>query len=144
MNIVIVSGYFNPLHSGHLDYFNAAKKLGEKLWVIINNDYQVALKGAVQFMSIEERIKIIEALSVVDKVFPSVDENASVIITLSNISKQHSNNHNLIFANGGDRKLDNTPEETYCLQNNIETVYGVGSEKIISSSKILENVKNNA
>ena len=145
--IVIVSGYFNPIHSGHIDYFNAARELGDELWVIVNNDEQVKLKGTVPFMDMRERIKIVKSLKMVNHVFDSVDKDTSVVVTLGYITKFWKASENVtgveydfIFANGGDRKSGNTPEEEYCINNGIQTVYGVGAEKVQSSSKLLKNV----
>ena len=71
--LIIVSGYFNPLHAGHIEYFTLAKKFGDHLLVIVNNDTQRKLKGSKEFMLEKERITIIKALRIVDKVFLSID-----------------------------------------------------------------------
>ena len=87
--IVIVSGYFNPLHKGHIEYFNLAKSYGDKLLVIVNNDIQRELKGSEEFMLEKERSLIISELKVVDNVFLSIDTDRSVVKTLSNIVQHH-------------------------------------------------------
>jgi len=103
-------------------------------------------------MNLKERLRIVKALKVVDHVIGSFDIDGSVVKTLSEINdKTNISNEDVemtefktIFANGGDRKLDNTPEEEYCSKNGIETVYGVGADKTTSSSQILEKVQNSA
>jgi len=82
-NAIIVSGYFNPIHKGHIEYLNLAKKKGNKLIVIVNNDYQRKLKGSKQFMNEDERALIIENIKCVDKVYISIDQDATVIQTLN-------------------------------------------------------------
>tara|TARA_B100000035_G_C21022210_1_gene564538 strand:+ start:723 stop:1148 length:426 start_codon:yes stop_codon:yes gene_type:complete len=126
--VVAVSGYFDPLHVGHLDYLNLAKKLGDKLVVIVNNDYQCELKKGKSFMSEVDRVKIIEALTVVDEAFLSIDEDRSVCESLSIIKPN-------IFANGGDRSLTEIPETKVMKKYNIKMVDGLG-DKIRSSSEL--------
>lgn len=131
---VVVSGYFNPLHVGHLEMIEMSKKLGDKLIVIINNDFQVKLKGSVPFMKEEDRIKIIRALRDVDEVFLSIDKDKTVCKSLEKINPD-------IFANGGDRKnINDVPEYEVCQKLNIEMVDGLG-KKIRASSKLIENAK---
>ena len=96
MTIVAVSGYFDPLHVGHLEYFEMAKQLGNKLIVIVNNDKQAILKKGESFMNENDRVEIIGALKCVDEVFLSIDEDKSVCKSLEAIKPD-------IFANGGDR-----------------------------------------
>ncbi|MCK9438740.1 MAG: adenylyltransferase/cytidyltransferase family protein [Patescibacteria group bacterium] len=126
---VAVSGYFNPLHVGHLEMIEKAKKIGDYLIVIINNDYQVKLKGSVPFMSQKDRVKIIKALREVDEVFLSIDKDKTVCKSLAKIKPN-------IFANGGDRKnLNDVPEYDVCQKLKIKMVDGLG--KKIRSSSIL-------
>lgn len=126
---VAVSGYFNPLHVGHLEMIEKAKKLGDYLIVIINNDYQVKLKGSVSFMPEKDRVRIIKALREVDEVFLSVDKDKTVCKSLSKIKPD-------IFANGGDRKnLNDVPEYKICQKLKIKMIDGLG--KKIRSSSIL-------
>ena len=128
--VVAVSGYFNPLHVGHLEMIKMAKKLGDKLIVIINSDYQVKLKGSYPFMKEEDRIKIISALRDVDEVFLSIDKDKTVCRSLEKINPD-------IFANGGDRKsFNDVPEYEICQKLNIEMVDGLG-DKIRASSKLI-------
>tara|TARA_Y100000401_G_scaffold53510_1_gene42045 strand:+ start:330 stop:794 length:465 start_codon:yes stop_codon:yes gene_type:complete len=136
--IVIISGYFNPVHVGHLDYIATAKSLGDELWIIVNTDKQVKLKGSVPFQSETDRLKIVQYLKPVDYAILSSDEDSTVINTLKTLHGILHTTSELIFANGGDRLQGNTPEEVFCEQNNIKTIYGVGGRKVQSSSDLIE------
>lgn len=132
--VVAVSGYFNPIHKGHIDLFREARKLGDKLIVIINNDDQVRLKGSTAFMHEQERKVIIEAIRHVDEVVISIDEDKTQCRTLAMI-KPH------IFANGGDRRNEgDIPEAEICKKYGIEMVFNVGGNKVQSSSWLLSAV----
>lgn len=129
--VVAVSGYFNPLHVGHLEMIEKSKKLGDKLVVIVNNDYQVKLKGSVPFMSLADRVKIIGALRAVDEVFVSIDRDKTVCKSLTKV-------HPDIFANGGDRHtLNDVPEFPVCQKLGITMVDGLG-RKIRASSELIK------
>jgi len=128
MKVVAVSGYFDPIHVGHLEYLKMAKSLGDKLVVIINSDYQAELKKGKSFMPEEERLEIVQALRCVDEVFLSIDKDKSVCKSLEHLKPD-------IFANGGDRSLEEIPETAVMKKYNIEMVDGLG-EKIRSSSEI--------
>jgi len=129
--VVAVSGYFNPLHVGHLEMIEKSKKLGDKLVVIINNDYQVKLKGSVPFMSLADRVKIISALRAVDEVFVSIDRDKTVCKSLAKVRPN-------IFANGGDRHtLNDVPEYPVCQKLGIIMVDGLG-RKIRASSELIK------
>src|SRR3989338_6947218 len=106
--IIITSGFFNPIHIGHINLIREAKKLGDFLVVIVNNDEQVKLKGSMPFMAEQERIEIVKALKYADHVMLAVDKDAFVPETLKAIAKEHDGE--LIFAKGGDRNFDNLPE----------------------------------
>ena len=141
MRVVVISGYFNPIHTGHLDYIKAASKLGDRLVVIVNNDEQVKLKGSVPFMDVYERIRIVNAIKGVDRVVLSIDENKSVVKTIESIYNEYSVNYDfdsMVFANGGDVKSHGCNEEHFCYLRRIETVYNVGGEKTQSSSSLLK------
>ncbi len=128
--VVAVSGYFNPLHVGHLEMIERARKLGDKLVAIVNNDYQVKLKGSVPFMSQIDRVKIIGSLRAVDEVFLSIDKDKTVCRSLAKVKPN-------IFANGGDRKsLGDVPEFPICQKLNIKMVDGLG-KKIRASSQMI-------
>ena len=138
--VVVISGYFNPLHTGHLDYIKDASKLGDKLVVIINNDEQVDLKGSTPFMKESDRMRIVSAIKGVDRVVLSIDTDSSVVQTIRLLYNEYAVNwdfDNMIFANGGDRGKNNSPEEAYCSWRKIKTVYNVGGEKTQSSSNLI-------
>lgn len=131
MKIVAVSGYFDPLHVGHIELFKLARALGDKLVVIVNNDKQTEAKKGKAFMPAEQRKKILESLRMVDKVFISIDEDRSVCKSLEAV-------HPDIFANGGDRFNYEVPETKTCKELGIEIVDGLG-KKIQSSSELIKN-----
>ena len=144
MKVVVISGYFNPIHTGHLDYIKAASKLGDKLIVIVNNDDQVKLKGSVPFMSGDDRLRIVDAIKWVGQAVLSIDTNKSVVKTLESIYNEHAVDYffdSMIFANGGDVDGSNSNEELFCQSKRIETVYNVGGGKTQSSSTLLKNLK---
>lgn len=132
---VIVSGYFNPLHKGHIEYFKLAKKHGDLLYVIVNNDIQRKKKGSKEFMLEDERIAIISSLKVVDEVFLSIDSEINVSRTIKYI---FDNNKSLdfSFANGGDQNNHTIPERKICSDLNIDLIDKLG-DKIQSSSWLL-------
>ena len=137
---IIVSGYFNPLHKGHIEYFHNAKKNGDSLFVILNNDKQRLQKGSKEFMNQEERMLILKELKVVDKVILSIDSDRSVSKTIEKIYKEFSNDYSLCFANGGDQKNDHIPESLICNSYGIKLIDNLG-DKIQSSSWILKGNK---
>ena len=128
MKTVAISGYFDPLHVGHLEYIELASKLGDHLTVIVNSDLQCELKKGKSFMPEDDRVRIIQALKPVDSAFLSIDLDSSVCESLSIIKPN-------IFANGGDRKLGEIPETRVMEKYNIMMVDGLGS-KIRSSSEL--------
>lgn len=128
MKIVAVSGYFDPIHVGHLEYLRLSKKLGDKLVVIVNNNHQCVLKKGKPFMDEKDRVEIVRSLEMVDEVFLSIDDDKSVCKSLEKI-KPH------IFANGGDRSTGEVPESTVCKKYNIQITDGLGY-KIRSSSDL--------
>jgi cytidyltransferase-like protein len=133
---IIVSGYFNPIHKGHIEYFNAAKKLGDALFVIVNNDFQRELKGSKEFQTQEERLFIILNIKATDKVFLAIDKDRTVCETIKQIYKSESHQYNLAFANGGDQNNTSISEVQICMELDIELLDGLG-EKIQSSSWLL-------
>ena len=137
-NAIIVSGYFNPVHKGHLDYFEKAKSCGELLFVIVNSDYQRKLKGSKRFQDENERVLIVSSLSIVDKTILSIDKDRTVIKTIEHIHGKYSKKYNLFFANGGDQNNNSIPETNVCEKLNIKLLDGLG-EKIQSSSWLLKN-----
>ena len=125
---VAVSGYFDPIHVGHLEYLKLAKEVGDKLVVIVNNNHQCILKKGKPFMDEADRVEIVKALGIVDEVFLSIDQDKSVCASLERIKPN-------IFANGGDRHTGEVPETVVCKANNIKIVDGLGG-KIRSSSDL--------
>jgi len=135
MSIACVSGYFDPIHIGHIEYFKLAKQCADKLMVIVNNDDQAILKKGRPFMSADERIKIIQELKCVDYVVKSVDIDRTVCKTLETVSPRPS-----YFCNGGDQNNNSIPEAEICNQLGIELVDGLGN-KIQSSSWLIKGSK---
>ncbi len=135
---IIVSGYFNPLHKGHIEYFNNAKALGDKLIVIVNSDHQRALKGSAEFQKEDERVFIVSNIKCVDEVFLSIDQDRTVCATLQFIHEQLHHEYQLAFANGGDQNNQSIPEVPVCQELGIELLDGLG-DKIQSSSWLLNN-----
>ncbi len=133
---IIVSGYFNPLHMGHIEYFKLAKKYGDLLFVIVNNDIQRKKKGSKKFMLEDERVIIVSSLKIIDKVFLSVDTDSDVSKTIKHIFENH-NDLKFAFANGGDQKNDIIPERKICKKLGIELIDNLG-DKIQSSSWLLK------
>ena len=139
---IIVSGYFNPLHKGHLELFEKAKAKGDELWVIINNDLQRELKGSKAFMDENERFLIVSAIKFVDKAIISIDKNKTQNETLSFLADQNSQKFDIYFANGGDQDNKSIPEKLICKQKGIILIDGLG-DKIQSSSWILKQNNEN-
>lgn len=137
MKLVIVSGFFNPLHGGHLDMIEAASKLGDRLLVVVNNDVQQMIKKDKIILPEQNRYRLITALRDVDEVMLAIDQDPPVIETLRIIAQTHPYDK-LIFANGGDRDSEKAiPETEVCREFDIEMVFGVGGmNKADSSTRI--------
>ena len=133
--IVSVSGYFDPIHVGHLEYFKKSKKIGTKLMVIINNDEQAILKKGKPFMPVDERIKIIKEFRCVDFVVKSIDTDRTVCKTLETVEPKPD-----YFCNGGDQNNNTIPETEVCNKRGIELRDGFG-DKIQSSSWLIKGSK---
>jgi len=133
VKVVVASGYFNPLHIGHVKYLKSAKRLGDKLIVIVNNDKQVRMKGK-SFMNERERMEIVESLRCVDKVFLSIDKDRTVCKSLAYLKPD-------VFCKGGDSTPDNVPELETCEKLGIKVIFGIGGKKIQSSSWLKEKVR---
>ncbi len=131
--IIAFAGYFDPLHIGHLEGLELAKKLGDKLIVIVNTDNNAINKKGFVFMPEQERIIIIKALKCVDEVILGIDKDGTVCKTLEKIKPD-------IFAKGGDRYANEIPEANICKKLGIKIVDGLGS-KIKSSSNLVKSVK---
>jgi len=126
---VAASGYFNPLHRGHVEYLEKARSLGDYLVVIVNSDLQRALKGSKEFMDEVERMYIVRSLRCVDEVFLSIDKDGSVCASLEAVNPN-------IFAKGGDRFSGEIPEANTCNRLGIRMIDGLGA-KVQSSSWLL-------
>ena len=133
---IIVSGYFNPIHKGHLEYFNNAKDLADELFVIVNSDFQRELKGSKEFQKEEERLFIVQNIKAVDKAIISLDKDRTVCESIRAIFEKHADEYQLGFANGGDQDNNSIPEAPICKELEIELIDGLG-DKIQSSSWLL-------
>lgn len=135
MSIACVSGYFDPIHIGHIEYFKLSKNVADKLLVIVNNDEQAILKKGKAFMPVDERIKIIQELKCVDYVVKSIDTDRTVCKTLENLEPRPT-----FFCNGGDQNNNSIPETKICNELGIKLLDGFG-DKIQSSSWLLKGNK---
>ena len=135
--LVIVSGYFSPLHCGHLDYLEAGASLGDRLIVIVNNDLQQKKKKGKVILPQQDRLRIVKALSIVDEACVAIDDDSSVKKTIESIALKNQQ-FNLIFANGGDRNQpSDIPEVDVCREHKIQLIFGAGgSTKRDSSTRI--------
>ncbi len=140
MKIVLVTGGFDPIHSGHISYFKAAKELGDKLIVGVNSDAWLARKKGAAFMPGHERVQIIENIKCVDAVILFDDNDGSAKEAIKNVRRMFPDS-TIVFANGGDRTSNNIPEMDI-VDDNLEFMFGVGgSDKMNSSSWILQEWK---
>lgn len=139
--IVIVTGGFDPLHSGHVNYLECAKNLGDILVVGINSDSWLTRKKGRAFLSLDERATIIRSMKCVDHVISFNDDDGTAIDAINVVVQMYPDDH-IIFANGGDRTKDNIPEMVF---DDVEFIFGVGGDnKMNSSSWILNKWKDNA
>jgi cytidyltransferase-like protein len=135
--VIIVSGYFNPIHKGHLEYFIQAKAEGDLLFVIVNSDHQRTIKGSKEFQKEDERLFIVQHIKEVDQAFLSIDQDRTVCKTLEMLYSKFGQSHQLAFGNGGDQNNNSIPEVPICQQLGIELIDGLG-DKIQSSSWLLK------
>lgn len=133
--VICVSGYFDPVHIGHIELFKKSRALGDKLLVIVNNDHQAMLKKGKSFMPCRERMAILRELRCVDYVFESVDIDRTVCKTLEIVEPRPH-----VFCNGGDQTNEIIPERMICEKLGIILADGLG-DKIQSSSWLIENGK---
>ncbi len=134
---IIVSGYFNPIHKGHIEYFNNARALADELFVIVNNDYQRKLKGSQEFQQEAERVFIVSNIKSVTHCILSIDTDRTVCKTIEKISHDFGADYDLSFANGGDQNNTTIPERPICEKMGIALIDGLG-DKIQSSSWLLK------
>ncbi len=139
LKAIIVSGYFNPLHKGHIELFQKAKKEGDTLWVIVNSDLQRELKRSKEFMDQNERLTIVSAIEIVDKALISIDKDKTQCATLTDLADKYSSEYELYFANGGDQNIDSIPEAPICKEKGISLLEGLG-DKIQSSAWLLKKL----
>jgi D-beta-D-heptose 7-phosphate kinase/D-beta-D-heptose 1-phosphate adenosyltransferase len=135
---IIVSGYFNPIHKGHLEYFNKAKALTDQLFVIVNSDLQRELKGSREFQKEAERLFIVQNIKAVDKAIISIDTDRTVCNSIAHLYKKFNQEFDICFANGGDQDNKSIPEASICNKLGIQLIDGLG-DKIQSSSWLLKN-----
>ena len=137
--VVVITGGFDPLHGGHIDYIKAARELGDVLVVGVNSDEWLVRKKGRSFMPFEDRVSIIDALQGVDFAIPFNDRDGTAKDAIDWARKVYPN-HTIVFANGGDRTQDNIPEMN-TEDSNIEFVFGIGGNKSNSSSWLLDEWK---
>jgi glycerol-3-phosphate cytidylyltransferase/D-beta-D-heptose 7-phosphate kinase/D-beta-D-heptose 1-phosphate adenosyltransferase len=142
--IAVVSGYFNPIHIGHLRMIQAARELAPYVVVIVNNDRQQLLKKGRILMTEDDRLAIVAELRSVDEAFVAVDDDATVVASLRRVRERYPDAE-LLFCNGGDRDPDQdavpTGEARLADEIGLQLVYGVGGEhKADSSSRINEEL----
>ncbi len=137
MKTVIVSGFFNPLHGGHLDMIEAAAALGDRLFIIVNNDVQQVMKKDKIILDEQNRLRLIEALRFTDEAMIALDNDPTVVKSLQAIAQMYPDDE-LVFANGGDRDNEKVvPEATVCHEYGIEMLFSVGGDdKADSSTRI--------
>ena len=132
------------MHTGHLDYIESANRNCDLLYVIVNSDEQVKIKGSEPFMDEESRLRIVKALQSVNRALIAKDDDGTVVKSVEWIYNWNRNDpfvDSFVFMNGGDRVEGNTPEEEYCRENGIETLYNIGGGKTESSSRLIEKSK---
>lgn len=136
---IIVSGYFNPIHKGHLEYFNNAKALADELFVIVNSDFQRGLKGAKEFQKEQERLFIVKNIKAVNRAIISIDKDRTVCNSIAHLHKIYGGDYDFGFANGGDQNNNSIPESPICKELGIQLIDGLG-DKIQSSSWLLKKI----
>ena len=135
-DIILVSGGFDPIHSGHIKLINEAYKYGDVV-VLLNSDQWLRNKKGKEFLPFDERKIIMKNIKGVKEVIEFDDSDKTCIDGIQKAKSLYKNNK-IKFANGGDRKNDTTPEKKFCDSNNIETLFGIGGDdKSNSSSWIL-------
>ena len=135
--IIVVSGGFDPLHSGHISMFRQANLFGD-VWAIVNTDEWLQRKKGFVMLPYEERSEIVSSTQYIQKVVKAKDNDDTVVNNLKDMNKYFA------FANGGDRVPTSTPEMEYCLKNNIPMLFNIGGKKTMSSSSIARKLLDQA
>ena len=138
--IIVVSGGFDPLHSGHINMFKQANELGP-VWLLLNTDEGLQKKKGYNFLSYKEREIILTSNRFIDRVIKAKDNDDTVV---NNLKEFVNNDLEFAFANGGDRIPTTTPEMAYCFEHNIPMLFNIGGTKTESSSKIIRNLLDQA
>ncbi len=135
--LVIISGYFSPLHCGHLDMIEAGADAGDRLAVIVNNNAQQVLKKGKLIIDEQDRLRVVSALRAVDDAIIAIDEDGAVSASIEKLAQRYPDHH-IVFGNGGDRDSDAVvPESAVCSRYGIEMVFDMGgTNKYDSSSRI--------
>lgn len=144
--IAVVSGGFDPIHVGHIRLLKEASKYGSEVWVILNNDAWLLAKKGFVFMPQEERKEVLESIKHVTQVVLSQHQPPVIDMSICNELEKvafyvHEFDFGMVFCNGGDRMLENTPEYAVCKKHGIDMIFGVGGDKIQSSSELVERAK---
>ena len=142
MKIVVVSGGFDPIHSGHIAYLKSAKSYGDKLIVALNSDAWLERKKGKFFMPFDERKVILKSIKHVDRVIGFEDDRKGSCINALEEIKLSNPNDEIFFANGGDRGKGNTPEMDTCRKLDVTMLWNIGGGKIQSSSWLINGEKN--
>ena len=135
--IIVVSGGFDPLHSGHISMFRQANLFGE-VWAIVNTDEWLQRKKGFVMLPYKERSEIVSSTQFIQKVIKAKDNDDTVVNNLKDMDQLFA------FANGGDRVPPTTPEVEYCLKNNIPMLFNIGGKKTMSSSDIARKLLDQA
>jgi D-beta-D-heptose 7-phosphate kinase/D-beta-D-heptose 1-phosphate adenosyltransferase len=135
---IIVSGYFNPIHKGYLEYFNNAKPLTDELFVLVNSNFQRGLKGSKEFQNEEERLFIVQKIKAVDKAFLSTNKDRTVCEYIKFLVATYGKEYTLGFVKRGNQENTSISEAPICNQLGVNLIYGLG-DKIQSSSWLLKS-----
>ena len=141
-NIIIVSGGFDPVHKGHIRMFREAANFGANVIVGLNSDEWLTRKKGKSFMKWDERAEILESCKFINQVIPFDDSDDTASNAIERVHLMYSSEYNIYFANGGDRKLGNVPELDICKKLKVVMLWGIGGDKIQSSSWLINGGEN--